>query len=174
MASQEEIILKNKNNRGEDILKKVANVVLSFALVFVLSSFFNVEQASAVEWNVPYVGQVKTVTVKISKSQLKRYYQQAKITNKTLDYVNEFIAGYAGYKAKSALQGGLIGVGVYTLIELMGLGTEKQMKETKAILEKMKKKKATYLIIKQKYRYSYMSGAGTGWFPYGKADVSYK
>jgi hypothetical protein len=46
------------------------------------------------------------------------------------------------------------------------------MDETKAILIKMKKGQATYLIVKLKYRYTYMNGAGTGWYPYGKASVS--
>ena len=156
-------------------MKKAANVIISFVLFFVLLSFFNIEQASAATWNssTPYVGQVKTVTVKISKSQLKKYYQQAKITNTTVEAVNEFIAGYLGYKAKSALQGGVIGIGTYTLSKLIGLGSKEQMKETKAILEKMKKNQANYIIVKQKYRYSYFSGAGTGWYPYGKADVRY-
>ncbi|GLH64531.1 hypothetical protein [Parageobacillus sp. G301] len=156
-------------------MKKAANVIISFALFFVLLSFFNTEQASAAKWNsrTPYVGQVKTVTVKIHKSKLKRQYQQAKITNKTVEAVNEFISGYLGYKAKSSLQGGLIGIGTYTLSKLIGLGSKEQMKETKAILEKMKKNQANYIIVKQKYRYSYYSGAGTGWYPAGKADISY-
>ncbi|KZM54978.1 MULTISPECIES: hypothetical protein [Bacillales] len=103
-----------------------------------ISTWFTSEEVQA-KGNSPYVGQIKIVTYKVHKSKLKRYYQASKITNQTLEYVNEFVAGGLGATAKNFLQRGLIALGTYSLAKIIGLGSKPQMNETKKILERMKK-----------------------------------
>ncbi|WHX59892.1 DNRLRE domain-containing protein [Peribacillus frigoritolerans] len=119
------------------------------------------------------VGTIKTVTVKVSAASLKRKMKAAKITSYLVKGpINEILGGAVGHGAKTKFGAGLRGLSTYALVSVIGLGAKKQIEETKAFLKKIKSNHAAGIVIKQKYRYSYMNGAGTGWYTYGKASVS--
>lgn len=117
------------------------------------------------------VGTYKTVTYKASASTLRKKMKAGKVTYAIVDHINVFLAGGIGASAKGFLKGGVYGVGTYAIMNTAGLGAKKQKEETLKFLKKIKAKGAKGIIIKQKFRYSYMNGAGTGWYPAGKASV---
>ncbi|MGE7717885.1 DNRLRE domain-containing protein [Priestia megaterium] len=118
------------------------------------------------------VGTIKTISTKVSASTLKRKMGVQKITSKLVNGpINATLGGAMGTAAKTKLQGGLIGLSTYALVTVIGLGSKIQVEETKKYLSKIKAGHAKGIVLKQKYRYTYMNGAGTGWYPYGKASV---
>ncbi|MGG4266077.1 DNRLRE domain-containing protein [Peribacillus simplex] len=117
------------------------------------------------------VGTYKTVTYKASASTLRKKMKAGKVTYAIVDHINIFLSGGIGTRAKTFLKGGVYGVSSYAIMNTAGLGAKKQKEETLKFLKKIKAKGAKGIIIKQKFRYSYMNGAGTGWYPAGKASV---
>jgi hypothetical protein len=137
--------------KGEKKMKKFFTLILSLSLCFML-----IGPATASAASKPKFGDVKTVTIKMSKSQIQSKIKTATLidnltNNKAVD--GGFLA-YIGYLAKnSAKQAGLYGfIGGATLMGINKL-TAKEKKQFADKLKLVNKNKAKGIVITTKYKY---------------------
>ncbi|MGC4378959.1 hypothetical protein WD019_18875 [Fictibacillus sp. Mic-4] len=145
-------------------------VILMFALVISLVSPFSMKTAEASRKS-PKIGNVETLSYKMSASIIKREIHSSKVTKAAAKKLSTNLASGVSVYAKNVLHGGFISISTKTLSTIIGLRSESQIQKLKGYLSLIKKKKVKGIKIKVKYRYSKMAGS-KGWFPSGKAVLS--
>ncbi|MBC2170100.1 hypothetical protein [Listeria booriae] len=110
----------------------------------------------------------KTVTTKLSASDIKKKIKNASLTEAVTGPFAAMASAGLGSMAKSVF--GKVGVAgvVSTTATIMNQAAKAEKAKLQGYLDKIKKGKAKGIKITQVYAYGYMNGSGNTWVAYGR------